>query len=66
MEKTTMVVLVIGVMSSRYSAMEARVREIERVMVRMEAQVRKRVCDCVSESERLSFYFYFFFQAGYG
>ena len=28
-------------------------RETERVMVRMEAQVRKRVCDYVSESERL-------------
>ena len=41
MEKTTVVVvLVIGVMSSKYWAMEARVRETERVTVRMEAQVR--------------------------
>ena len=40
MEKTIVeVVLVIGVMSSRYWAMEAQVRETERVMVRMEAQV---------------------------
>ena len=38
MEKTIVeVVLVIGVMSSRYWAMEAQVRETERVMVRMEA-----------------------------
>ena len=36
-------------------------RETERVMVRMEAQVRERFCDCVSESERLSFFFLFFF-----
>ena len=41
MEKTTVVVvLVIGVMSSKYWAMEARVREIEKVTVRVEAQVR--------------------------
>ena len=58
MEKTTIVVeLVIGVMSSRYWAMKAQVRESERVTVRMEAQVRERerervcVCVCVSESE---------------
>ena len=43
MKKTTVVVvLVIGVMSSRYLAMVARVRERERVTVRMEAQVRER------------------------
>ena len=46
MEKiTVVVVLVIGVMSSRYWTMEARVREIERVTVRMEAQVRESVCE---------------------
>ena len=36
-------------------------RETERVMVRMEGQVRERVSDCVSESERLRFLFYFIF-----
>ena len=36
-------------------------RETERVMVRMEGQVRERVSDCVSESERLRFSFYFIF-----
>ena len=50
MEKTTIVVvLVIGVMSSRYWAMEARVRKTERVTVRMEAQVRESVCVKVRE-----------------
>ena len=46
MEKATVVVvLVIGVTSSRYWAMEARVRETERVTVRMGAQVRESVCE---------------------
>ena len=46
MEKTiVVVVLVIEVMSSRYWAMEAWVRETERVTVRMEAQVRESVCE---------------------
>ena len=44
MEKTIIVVvLVIRVMSSRYWAMEAQVRERERVTMRMEAQVRESV-----------------------
>ena len=56
MEKTTIVVvLVIGGMSSRYWAMEARVRERERVTVRMEAQVRER--ESVSESESVRVFF---------
>ena len=59
MKKTTIVVvLVIGVMSSRYWAMEARVRETERVMVRMEAQVRER--ESGSESERIRFFFFLY------
>ena len=46
MEKTTVVmVLVIRVMSSRHWAMEAWVKETERVTVRMEAQVRESVCE---------------------
>ena len=46
MVKTTIVVvLVIGVMSSRHWAMEAWVRETERVMMTMEAQVRESACE---------------------